>query len=151
MQQQQLAGSAVAAAAEVQLSCPLPSDPFSSSSNAAAAAAAADEVRANCGALSEPLPVLPVIYRSSSAPSTPPEAAANAAAEVTAAPARTTSCPDSLAASSSIGCLGRWAVLPPGVPSVQHSGRRKQQRKLAEVASGWLKQLAARKASKARV
>jgi hypothetical protein len=139
---QQLAGAALAAAAEVQLSCPLPSDLCSSSD---AAAGTADEIWANCGGISEPLPVLPAIYRSHSAPSGPPAAAGGHAD----APVRTTSSNVELAPSS-IGCLGRWAVSPPGTPRVQQSGRRKQPRKLAEVASGWLKQLAAKKAGTVR-
>jgi hypothetical protein len=110
-------------------------------------------VWANCGALSEPLPVLPAILRSSSAPSAPLEAAGSAAA--LAAAARTSSSPEGLtaAAASSIGCLGRWGSgpAPPVASSLQQPGKRKQQRKLAEVASSWLKQLAARKAGRVRV
>uniref|UniRef100_A0A383VB01 RING-CH-type domain-containing protein n=1 Tax=Tetradesmus obliquus TaxID=3088 RepID=A0A383VB01_TETOB len=155
--QQQLAGtamSAAAAAAEMQLSCPLPSDPCTSSSSPTAVA---EELWANCGALSEPLPVLPAIYRSSSAPApTPPlEASGSAALAVpAAAPARTVSCPEGLgpsSSSSSIGCLGRWGAAVPGSPRLQQSGQRRQQRKLAEVAAGWLKQLAPRKADRLRV
>jgi hypothetical protein len=138
---QQLAGAALAAAPEVQLSCPLPSDPCSSSN---AAAATAEEIWANCGGISEPLPVLPAIYRSHSAPSGPP-----AAGDSADAPVRTTSSNVEVVPSS-IGCLGRWAVSPPGTPRLQQSGSRKQARKLAEVASGWLKQLAAKKTGTVR-
>jgi hypothetical protein len=88
--------------------------------------------------------VLPAIYRSHSAPSGPPAAGDNADA-----PVHTTSSNVEVVPSS-IGCLGRWAVSPPGTPRLQQSGRRKQPRKLAEVASGWLRQLAAKKADRAR-
>jgi hypothetical protein len=143
---QTFAGAAATPAAELQLSCPLPNDPCASSSSSNAGAATAEEIWANCGSISDPLPALPVIYRSHSAPSGPPAAAG----ERGNALVRTTSSNVELAPSS-VGCLGRWAVSPPGTPRLQQQpGRRKQPRKLAEVASGWLKQLAAKKAGKVR-